>query len=187
MGKVMKIFLIRHGEDKDNAASILNGRRDESLTEKGLQQAQVVAQKLKEYNIDCIYTSPLLRAHQTAQIISDIIGIEQIITDQLLIERDFGILTGRPVPDIPVYTDKIINFDGVNYFLEVEGAESFSVLYGRAQKFLLEAQSDRANKIILIVSHGDIGKMIRGAHYGWGWERSLKTPYFHNTDIIELS
>jgi len=183
----MKIFLIRHGEDKDNAAGILNGRRDKSLTEKGVQQAQVVAHKLKECNINYIYTSPLLRAYQTAKIISDIIGIEQIIADQLLVERDFGILTGRSVSDIPIYTDRIINFDGVNYFLEVEGAESFPALYERAKKFLSDVPSDHTNEKILIVSHGDIGKMIRGVYYGWDWERSLETPYFHNTDIIELS
>ena len=137
----------------------------------------MVARKLKECNIDCIYTSPLLRAYQTAQ----------IIADQLLVERDFVILTGRPVSDISICTYKIINFDGVNYFLEVEGAESFSVLYERAKKFLLKVKSDRTNKIILIVSHGDIGKMIRGVHHGWDWEKSLKTTHFHNTDIIGLS
>lgn len=40
---------------------------------------------------------------------------------------------------------------------------------------------------ILLVTHGDIGKIIRAAFYGWSWEEGLKTPYFDNTDVIELS
>ena len=104
-----------------------------------------------------------------------------------MIERDFGILTGKLVVDIPRYTDKIIISDNVNYFLEVEGAESFPVLYDRAQKILSEIQKRHPDNVVLIVSHGDIGKMIRGAYYGWSWEKSLQTSYFSNTEILELS
>lgn len=182
----MKLFLIRHGQDEDNAKGILNGKRDTALTQFGRQQAYTVAQKLKDYGIDIIYTSPLARAYQTAQIIAKVIAVDEIIADQHLIERDFGILTGKPVTDISRYTDKIIISDGVNYFLDAEGAESFPTLYDRAKKILSEIQQRHRDNVILVVTHGDIGKMIRGVYYGWSWEKSLQTPYFNNTEILAL-
>jgi broad specificity phosphatase PhoE len=39
---------------------------------------------------------------------------------------------------------------------------------------------------VLLVTHGDAGKMIEAAWYGWTWEQALMTPYFENADIIEL-
>ena len=146
----------------------------------------MVAQKLKDCGINVIYTSPLARSYQTAKIIADVIAVDEVIADQHLIERDFGILTGKPVADIPHYADKIIISDKVNYFLDVDGAEGFPVLYNRAQKILSEIQQRHRDDVVLIVTHGDIGKMVRGVYCGWSWERSLQTPYFDNTEILTL-
>lgn len=182
-----KIFLVRHGQDTDNATGILNGRRDTELTELGREQARRVAGKLRDNEVQIIYTSPLKRAYETARIIGTTLGIDEIIADEHLIERDFGILTGKPVLDIPKYTDKILPTDGVNYFLEVEGAENFPTLLVRGRKILQEIRQRHPNKNILIVTHSDTGKMIRAAYHNWTWEQGLKTPYFDNTGVLELS
>ena len=81
----MKLLLIRHGQDEDNAKGILNGRRNTALTKFGIRQASAAAQELKKYDIDIIYASPLARAYQTAQIISNIIAVDTVIVDQHLI------------------------------------------------------------------------------------------------------
>ena len=182
-----KIFLVRHGQDTDNAAGILNGRRDTELTELGREQARNVAEKLRDNNVEIIYTSPLKRAYETARIIATELGIDEVIADEHLIEREFGVLTGKPVSDISKYTDKILPTDRVNYFLEVEGAEDFPTLLLRGRKILNEIRQRHPDKNVLIVTHGDIGKMIRAAYHGWTWENGLKTPYFDNTGVLELS
>ncbi len=182
-----KIFLVRHGQDTDNAAGILNGRRDTELTEFGREQARRVAEKLRGNDVRIIYTSPLKRAYETARIISVALGINEIIADGQLMEREFGILTGKLVSDIPKYAGKTLQTDRVNYFLEAEGAEDFSALLERGRKILREIQERYSNKNILIVTHGDTGKMIRAAYHGWDWEQGLKTPYFDNTGVLELS
>ena len=182
-----KIFLVRHGQDEDNANKILNGRRDASLTELGRQQAKAVAAKLEDNNIQIIYSSPLKRAYETARIVAEDLDIDEVVVDEHLIERDFGILTGKPVADIPKYTDKIIVGDRVNYFLEVEGAEDFPSLYKRGQRILEEIQQRHPDNNVLIVTHGDIGKMIRAAYHSWNWEDGLETPYFDNTGVLELT
>lgn len=182
-----KIFLVRHGQDTDNAAGILNGRRDTELTELGRTQARQVAEKLRDNDVQIIYASPLKRAYETARIIAEILKIDEVVVDEHLIEREFGILTDKPVADVPKYTDKILSTDQVNYFLEIEGAEDFPTLLGRGRKILREILERHPNKNILIVSHGDIGKMIRAAYHGWTWEAGLKTPHFENTGVLELS
>lgn len=182
-----KIFLVRHGQDTDNAAGILNGRRDTELTDLGREQAKQVAEKLRDNAVQIIYASPLKRAYETARIIAERLGIDEVIADEHLVERDFGILTGKPVTDIPEYTDKILPTDGVNYFLEAEGAEDFLTLLERGRKILQEIRERHADKNILIVTHGDIGKMIQAAYHNWTWEQGLKTPYFDNMGALELS
>ena len=61
---MLKIYLVRHGQDEDNLKGILNGRRDKPLTDKGIKQAKELSLKIKESDIefDKIYSSPLKRA-----------------------------------------------------------------------------------------------------------------------------
>ncbi|MEY4731399.1 MAG: hypothetical protein RL681_345 [Candidatus Parcubacteria bacterium] len=183
----VKIFLVRHGQDTDNATGVLNGRRDTELTELGREQAKTVAKKLTDNNIQVIYASPLKRAYETARIIAQELRLDTVTADEHLIERDFGVLTGQPVADIPKYAKKTLQTEHVNYFLEVEGAENFPTLYERARKILQEIRQRHPNENVLLVTHGDIGKMIRAAYHKWDWEDGLKTPYFDNTGILELS
>jgi len=181
-----KIFLVRHGQDEDNSNGILNGRRDTPLTELGRSQAKTVAEKLKDNRIQLIYASPLKRAYETARIIAEKLGIDEVITDGHLMEREFGILTGKPVSDIPKYSSKTLQTDRVLYFIEAEGAEDFPTLYNRGKKIIEEILSRHPDKNVLVVAHGDIGKMIRASYHGWTWEKGLKTPYFDNTGVLEL-
>ena len=65
------IYLVRHGETELNVKRVLQGRSDYPLTETGVRQAQEVADWFREQGIvfDRVYTSPLVRAVQTARII----------------------------------------------------------------------------------------------------------------------
>ncbi len=182
-----KIFIVRHGQDEDNAKLILNGRRNKPLTDLGRKQAKIVASKLSSYTIDVIYSSPLKRAFETAEIIARELGLKEVIPYDDIIERDFGILTGKPIADIPKYATKILTTDQVNYFLEAKDAEDFPTLYKHGGKVLENIRKIHPNETVLLVAHGDIGKMIRAVYRGWTWEEGLKTPYFDNTGILELT
>ena len=85
---VVNIYVARHGQDLDNSNGILNGHRDEPLTELGRQQAVDVANKMKKAGfalstrttsssskiLSAIYSSPLQRAHETAKIFANILS-----------------------------------------------------------------------------------------------------------------
>jgi broad specificity phosphatase PhoE len=92
-----RIYLVRHGEDVANVAAIFSCRHiDEPLTNRGVLQAKQTAAHLEDKQIDAVYSSPLLRAQQTAKFIASEIGC-QVITLNELSEIDVGQLEGQPI------------------------------------------------------------------------------------------
>ena len=185
---MLKIYLARHGQDQDNAEGILNGQRDRALTDIGLQQAHQIADKMKEANLhfDRIYSSPLQRAFKTAEVISQTLGLAAPLKLDTLIERDFGVMTGKPLKDIEkLCAPDILKTEVITYFLSPQGAETFPQLLERAQKVLDFVNSLDGN--ILLVAHGDIGKMIYAAYYNLNWLDILKMFHFGNSELLLLS
>lgn len=187
----MEFFIARHGQDMDNASGILNGRRDEPLTDLGRQQALNLASEMKnaDMKFDAVYASPLLRAHQTAEIICSKLDIDPPIVHEGLKERDFGIMTGQPLSKInEMCAPDVLVANGVTYFLNPERAETFPALKKRAQNTFRDIKSKHdEDEKILLVTHGDMGKMIYAAYYSLEWEEVLKGFHFGNSDLLILS
>ena len=180
------MIIMRHGQDQDNAKGILNGHRNFGLTKVGQAQMQIVATQLCKVPVDVILTSPLKRAYMSAKIVSHYLNnLEPIIYPEL-IERDFGCLTGKSISEISNYANSILTVDGVNYFLDAPGAESFPELLNRSKKVLLDLLTTYNHKNMLLVTHGDMAKMLRTAYYGWDWEKGLRTPYLENAGLLYL-
>lgn len=187
---MLNIYLARHGQDEDNLHGILNGRRDMPLTEKGLEQAGLVAEELlqTDIKIDKIYASPLQRAYQTAEVIADTLGAAKPEKLEDLTERDFGIMTGKPQADIEkLCVPDILKTATVTYFLRPDGAETFPQLIDRAGKVIRFITANHHEGNILLVSHGDIGKMIYCAYYHLNWREILTMFHFGNSEILTLS
>lgn len=89
------LYLFRHTQTKDNIRRIFSGRRQTSLTAEGKKQAQALAQKLKNKKIDLFISPPLLRCLQTLQPLSKFFPKTTYLQKKELIERDYGILTGK--------------------------------------------------------------------------------------------
>ena len=94
----MDIYLIRHGETDWNHMKKLQGTTDIPLNAYGIELAEKTAEGLKDVPFDRIYTSPLIRARKTAEIIRRDRPIEIIETDGLK-EISFRIITPFPNPD----------------------------------------------------------------------------------------
>jgi broad specificity phosphatase PhoE len=220
---MVKIYVARHGQDIDNAHGILNGHRDEPLTDLGRQQAKDVARKMlqagmttlsssstattstgAETVLKAIYSSPLRRARETAEIFASILSSStteenvkvEILDD--LIERNFGVLTGQPTSSIQdmCSAEDVLVTAKINYFLQPPGAETFPELIGRANRLLThiqkitEAENDNStasSTSILLVTHGDFGKMLYAAYYNLQWEDVLKQFHFGNSEVLLLA
>jgi len=85
---MLSVYLLRHGQTPYNAdGNRYCGRTDIQLTEKGIQQALAVRQRMDGIGLDAVYSSPLFRARRTAELAS---GWSSVQTDARLTEIDFG-------------------------------------------------------------------------------------------------
>jgi broad specificity phosphatase PhoE len=188
--QTVEIFVARHGQNEDNANGILNGHRDLPLTDIGRQQARELGEGILAAGLkfDAIYSSPLSRALETAQIVSDILDMtnQPIVLDDL-IERDFGTMTGQPIEKIEeLCSPDILKTDTITYFLNPEGAETFPDLVERASKAVSHIRKQQTSGKVLVVCHGDLGKMLYASVSGAGWEETLRKFHFGNCELIEL-
>jgi broad specificity phosphatase PhoE len=85
----MRLLLVRHAESQGNRELRLQGRREFPLTELGVQQADALASRLAGASPAAIYSSPIGRAIQTAEIIGSKIGVPVTLEPKLQ-EYDFG-------------------------------------------------------------------------------------------------
>jgi len=183
---MIDVYLCRHGQNEDNAAGILNGHRDLPLTNVGREQAEELGELAKQSKLkfDHIYSSPLIRAVETAEIIARITKSPSPEILPELIERDLGDLTGRPYSDILKVSKTVIQTENVNYFLDI--GESFPNTLARANRVLKKIQASHKSGKVLLVTHGDIGKMIYSAFHKTSWQDSLRNFHFGNSELLLL-
>ena len=91
------LILLRHGRTEANARGLLLGRRDPSLDDLGLRQAEAAAEVIGR--VDAVFTSPLARCRETAAAF----GVETTV-DEAWVELDYGDWDGRPVADVSTET-----------------------------------------------------------------------------------
>jgi len=182
-----RLLFVRHGQDLDNSRGLINGRRDTPLSEVGRTQAVRVAEQLRPEGINCVYSSPLQRATQTASIIAERLGVAEIDVESDLIERDYGVLTGRPVADIPLHASNIFVLNDFRYVIDSPGVEDYTRLWTRAGDALRRIQHRHAGQRVLVVAHNEVIKMMRANFYGKSWEDELRLSPVNNCEVIALA
>jgi len=154
-----KIYLVRHCEpDLPKKSSLCLGRKDVPLSNRGLKQAENLRNFLSKLNIETIYSSPLVRALKTAEIISNG-DIQYEIVDNFT-ELDVGKWDGMSFDEIKEkypkeYEERGKNFD--DYIIE-EG-ESLSACKNRALKALSKVVNESKGNIA-VISHAGVIRTI---------------------------
>lgn len=159
----MELYLIRHGETDWNAAKKVQGQRDIPLNENGRRAAALTGDALRDTEFDRIYTSPLSRARETAELIRAGRSIP-VFTDERLREIDFGPYEGCVVTALPE-SFRLFS-EAPERYKAPEGAESIAALTARSRSFLLEvliplSLLPDAPKRIMVVSHGAWGQSMK--------------------------
>lgn len=152
----MRIFIIRHGQSVDNITGTISGP-DNPLSELGREQAKSIGQKLLDIGVefDVVYSSTFQRASETARIICNELGIEEIIFDERLREGDAGIFTGRRFDDLTKEERAFFDSTLVNLDTRIPGGESNNEQMIRTKEAFLEiVKNHQENSTILIVGHG---------------------------------
>ena len=150
----MKLYIARHGETPWNLENRVCGRTDVPLTEKGVEQARLLAQNAMGKGIEVILSSPLLRAQQTAHAVSEAIGVP-IELDERLIQLDFGSFEGGP------RSDPEFQYTRAQFPTRYPGGESAFQLAHRVYSCLEDVKRKYAGKTVLLVCHGGVCRMVR--------------------------
>ncbi len=165
------LYLVRHGETKDNVAMIMQGQRQGELTPAGARQIEELSSSLSGIRFDAIISSDLQRAYDSAQILCHRLNLS-VHTTSLLRERDWDDFTGRYIPDLKGLPMP-------------DNVEKMEVLMLRAKSFLDWAKTTFPNKTILAVCYGIINKAIQVVHYG-KLTREIPKKYNAEYRILQL-
>jgi len=161
-----KIYLIRHGETDWNVKRIVQGHSDNPLNETGELQAKELAKRLKHIHFDAIFSSDLLRARRTAEIIAQEKKLA-VQTTKLLRERSFGKFEGKPATMLLTWRKAIRN--GIKALTDEEKEilikedpqiESDESLISRFLTFLREVAVGYSGKNVLLVFHGGLMRVF---------------------------
>ena len=148
------MYFTRHGETVWNVENKICGATDIALTEKGRSQAEQLGEKILKENIhiDRIIYSPLSRAADTAEIISEVTGIPAY-EEVRLKEQNFGKYESTPRDGLEFAKAK------ENFIYSFEGGESMLRLCSRIYSVLDDVRAD-PEKIYLLVAHNGISRAV---------------------------
>jgi len=153
----MRILLLRHGQSEANKNDIIQGHMESSLSELGREQAKDVGENLLENKIafDAVYSSDLIRAAETAKIVTGILGIKDIVLDKRLREFSLGDYEGKNSKKLTEEEDAFLKSCWEDYTLRVPNGETVNEfiqrLKGIFNEIIAAAEDDST---ILIVGHG---------------------------------
>lgn len=154
----MRIYLVRHGETDWNKERKVQGSADIPLNEYGVYLAEETAKGLKNVEFDLAYTSPLIRARKTAEVILK--GRNMLIIDEPAIqEMNFGAYEGMCISGenkAPESAEFTKFFSDTANFVPAEGGETVEQLLERTGSFLkkIAQKEEFENKTILLSTHG---------------------------------
>lgn len=189
----MKVYLVRHGQTDWNAARRIQGDTDIPLNERGRAVARATAEGMRDIPVDVMFSSPLIRAYETAQILAEGRGIE-IRRDLRLREICFGEYEGFLLEEIKAREDICVhNFfrDPANYVPD-RGAESIEALYARAGAFLRDEVLPREKTCdtMMIVAHGALNRAflscVQGASKAEFWGGTRKPSRNCAVNLLEV-
>ncbi len=186
---MLKIHFVRHGQTEWNVIKKLQGHLNSPLTEEGIEQTELLYEKVKYLDIEKIYTSPQGRAVHTARILKGKKDIDIIELDEIM-EMGFGDVEGLEKEAFKEqYPDAFMNLwtDAVNYDPHEFHGESFIELEKRAVEGLKKMVSENKSGDILVVSHGMILKVIFGFISGHSLDKFWTDPVPQNTSITVVS
>ena len=156
---MQQLYVIRHGQSQANADHIIAGSHESPLSETGERQAIYAAETARQFfTFDLIVSSPMSRAHQTADIIAQRIGYphEDILILDDLRERNLGDVEGKDYSEAPHHNG---NYEDAE---NVPGVEPIDELYTRMERVLALLRA-RPEKNILIVAHNGCLRMLKVA------------------------
>lgn len=182
------LYLVRHGETDWNTKGIIQGHSDIPLNKNGINQAKNLAKKLRSVNFSAVFSSDLLRAKKTAEIIA----MEKklaIKTTIALRERYFGKYEGKhysllhkdEIKKMLLKYKKLAEKNKLN----IDTIETNEQMFNRFIPFIREIAVGYSGKNVLIVTHGGVIRWFL-IHLGFGNEKTIPPGAIENTAYVKI-
>lgn len=178
----MKLYIVRHGETEWNIIKRIQGWSNSNLTEKGINDARRLGERLKDIEFDYIYASTQRRAVDTANIIKGKRHTEVIEIDDLR-EINHSLWEGMYIDEIiEKYPEEYDAYMNRPHLYKPSAGESYEDLYHRVKKGLNKAIA-RGGEKVLIVTHGVSLKIIMSMVKNIPLERLNEIPIYPGTAL----
>lgn len=152
----MKIYLVRHGETEWNKEGRIQGSADIPLNEFGIELAEITSEGMQEIPVEIIFSSPLIRARKTAEIMKRDRQIPVVYDDRLR-EMGFGRYEGSLIREAAADPEHALHhFIRHPEAYHAKDGEEFSQVIARACSFIREILLPAQDKYkhVMITAHG---------------------------------
>jgi len=150
-----RVCVARHGETDWNIEGILQGWLDVPMNQRGRAQAREFADAFADCGFTRVYTSPLRRALESAEIIADRLGLPSPVCHDGLKERNFGVIQGIPKAELaelnPALLQHILKRDPASSFEQGESMDEFAT---RVLDAAMSIGDENAGGCVLVITHG---------------------------------
>lgn len=179
-------YIVRHGETDWNAQGLIQGHVDIPLNASGKEQAIALGKQLHTVQFDLVFSSDLKRAMETAKLIvlDHMLAIE---TTQLLREKKFGAIEGKPVSELDTLDTLVESFSDQEKFTHrlSKDTENDAEVIQRCMTFLSKVAVASVGKTVLVVTHGGIIRTLL-IHLGFFTYQNSRSNAIKNTAYIKL-
>ena len=179
----MKIYTARHGQTDWNKAHRIQGRTDVPLNATGVRQAEELRERARGIKLDVCYSSPLVRAAETAKIIVD--GKCEIVYDERLMERRYGKFEGET--ETNYRWTGMLEHDRWDIVADTaeRGMERATEVLVRARGFLDRVLAENsADAQVLVVAHGDFLKALHYVIIGYDDKTDFWEFFLENGEVV---
>jgi 2,3-bisphosphoglycerate-dependent phosphoglycerate mutase len=175
------LILVRHGQSEWNLKNLFTGWKNPDLTEQGIEEARAAGRKLKAagYRPTVFYTSALVRAQHTLDLILEELGIVNVVItrNQALNERDYGDLSGLNKDDARAkWGEEQVLIWRRSYDVPPPGGESLKDTAARTLPYYEDRILPvvKAGETVLVAAHGNSLRSMVMAIEGLTPEQILK-------------
>jgi probable phosphoglycerate mutase len=185
--KPARLLLVRHGETVWHAENRYAGVCDVALTERGLRQADRLADWARGRRVDAVACSPLTRARLTAQPAADVLGHPVEVVEALR-EVDFGWGEGRTIEEMAAQdADVVRRFRADAERGAFPGSELPSAAAARASAALRALAARHPGGTVLVVAHNTLLRIALCSMLGIAVGRyRLVLPRLDNAAVTEI-
>jgi len=157
---VTRVIIVRHGRTEWNRVERFRGRVDIGLDEVGMKQAEVAAKRIREWPISAIYSSPLRRAMDTAEIIAAPLELN-VQPMSGIIDIDYGSWQGLSTEQVVARDDSLYSrWIKSPYEVKFPGGESFTEVRERVASAIGDLIQQHPKETFVLVSHKVICQIL---------------------------